>query len=62
MVELLFLRNHLNDKRHRTDGPAVDYTNGYIKYCVEGIDITDQVIELVKEGLSEKDAIDYIRL
>jgi len=33
---------YLNGKRHREDGPAVEYTNGYKAWYLNGKEVTEE--------------------
>jgi hypothetical protein len=42
---------YLNGKRHRTDGPAIEYASGYKAWFINGKEYSEEDFNIIKEVL-----------
>ena len=52
----------LNGKRHREDGPAIEYADGEKRWYLHDENVTEKVEKLMKEGLTEIEALSFLLL
>ena len=53
---------YFNDQLHRVDGPAVEYSNGYKAWYLNGKEYTEQEYNIEINKSKDKDKVEHLEL